>query len=193
MTTGAAPELRTARLLLRDWRETDKAPYAALNADPEVMQYFPSTLTTEQSDAMVDNMGARLRTNGWGLWAAERLDTGEFIGFIGLSAPSWHVDGLTPCVEIGWRLAKAHWGRGFAPEGALAALAFAFDHVDLPNDEVVSFTTITNHRSRRVMEKIGLFVDPRREFDHPMTPGWWGIHHVVYSIDRPTWNSTVAR
>ena len=101
--------------------------------------------------------------------------------------------GLTPCVEIGWRLAKAHWGRGFAPEGALAVLGFAFEHVDLPNDEVVSFTTITNHRSRRVMEKIGLFVDPRREFDHPMTPGWWGIHHVVYSIDRPTWNSTVAR
>jgi RimJ/RimL family protein N-acetyltransferase len=186
-------ELRTDRLLLRGWRDDDKVPYAALNADSEVMRYFPSTLSSEQSDAMVDRMSERLATFGWGLWAAERLDTGAFIGFIGLSSPTWHVDGLTPCVEIGWRLAAQHWGHGFAPEGATAVLAHAFDRLDLPNDEVVSFTTVTNLRSRRVMEKIGLRIDARREFDHPMTPGWWGVRHVVYCIDRPTWKASVAR
>jgi RimJ/RimL family protein N-acetyltransferase len=186
-------ELSTPRLLLRGWREADKAAYAALNADPEVMHYFPSSLTAEQSDAMVDRMSARLEEFGWGLWAAERRDTGEFIGFIGLSSPGWQVEGLTPCVEIGWRLAQAHWGNGFAPEGAVAALAYAFEHVDLPRDEVVSFTTVTNHKSRRVMEKIGLRVDARREFEHPATPGWWGQRHVVYCIDRPTWKAGVAR
>ena len=186
-------ELHTPRLVLRGWTEADKVPYAALNADADVMHYFPSSLTTEQSDEMVDRMAARLDEFGWGLWAAERRDTGEFIGFIGLSSPTWTVDGLTPCVEIGWRLAKEHWGMGFAPEGASVALAHGFEHVDLPNDEVVSFTTVTNHKSRRVMEKIGLRVDARREFDHPMTPGWWGQRHVVYAIDRPTWKAGVAR
>jgi ribosomal-protein-alanine N-acetyltransferase len=186
-------ELHTARLRLRGWTDADRAPYAALNADADVMHYFPSALTEEQSDAMVDRMSERLESSGWGLWAAERLDTHEFIGFIGLSSPGWHIDGLTPCVEIGWRLAKEHWGQGFAPEGAGAALAHAFQHVDLPSDEVVSFTTVTNHKSRRVMEKIGLRMDARREFDHPMTPGWWGVRHVVYCIDRPTWKAGVAR
>lgn len=185
--------LHTPRLLLRDWKPGDREPYAALNADPEVMHYFPGPLTAQQSDEMIDRMQAGLDERGWGLWAVERLDTGAFIGFVGLSVPGWHVDGLTPCVEVGWRLAAEHWGHGFAPEAAVAAVRFAFDAVDLPRDEVVSFTTVTNHKSRRVMEKIGLHMDPRREFDHPMTPGWWGVRHVVYCIDRPTWNAGVAR
>jgi RimJ/RimL family protein N-acetyltransferase len=186
-------ELRTERLLLRGWREADKVPYAALNADEDVMRYFPSTLTGEQSDAMVDRMSEMLVARGWGLWAVERLDTHEFIGFVGLAAPTWFVPGLTPCVEIGWRLAKEHWGNGFAPEAAEAAMRHAFEHVELPEDEVVSFTTITNAKSRRVMEKVGMLLDARREFDHPMTPGWWGQRHVVYCIDRPTWKARVAR
>ncbi len=186
-------ELRTDRLLLRGWLQRDREPYAALNGDPEVMEYFPSTLTASQSDEMVDRMQAALDERGYGLWATERLDTGELIGFVGLAAPSWYVDGLTPCIEIGWRLAHQHWGHGFAPEAASAVLDFAFEQVDLPRDEVVSFTTVTNHRSRRVMEKIGLRIDPRREFDHPMTPGWWGQRHVVYCIDRPCWKAGVAR
>ena len=187
------PRVETQRLLLREWRESDKQPYALLNADIEVMRHFPSTLSREQSDQMVDRMSAAWEQRGFGLWAAERIDTHQFIGFVGLSAPGWHVDGLTPCVEVGWRLAAQHWGHGFAPEGARAALAHAFRHVELPGDEVVSFTTTKNTNSQRVMHKIGMAVDPAREFDHPMTPGWDEQRHVVYCIDRPTWQAGVAR
>ncbi len=187
------PQIITDRLVLRGWRESDKLPYAQLNADPAVMEHFPSTLTAEQSNDMVDRMAATWETRGFGLWAAERVDTHQFIGFIGLAEPSWHVDGLTPCVEVGWRLAKQHWGHGFAPEGARVALQYAFDHVHLPNDEVVSFTTTLNLKSQRVMQKIGMTLDPAREFDHPMTPGWAGQRHVLHVIDRPTWEAGVAR
>lgn len=186
-------EIRTERVLLRGWRESDKVAYAALNRDERVMEHFPSMLTGEQSDAMVDRMSDLLEERGWGLWAAERLDTHQFIGFVGLSEPTWHVDGLTPCIEIGWRLAHQHWGHGFAPEAASAVLDHAFAHVPLPNDEVVSFTTTKNLNSQRVMQKIGMRLDPTRAFDHPMTPGWHGQRHVVYCIDRPTWTARVAR
>ncbi len=187
------PEVRTERLLLRGWRDSDRAPYAALNGDPEVMRHFPSALTAQQSDEMVDRMNASWSERGHGLWAVERLDSGAFVGFIGLSSPSWHVDGLTPAVEVGWRLAQQHWGNGFAPEGARAALAFGFERLELPRDEIVSFTTTRNLNSLRVMQKIGLQLDPSREFDHPMTPGWFGQRHVVYCIDRPAWEAGVAR
>ncbi|MEQ1872203.1 MAG: GNAT family N-acetyltransferase [Ilumatobacteraceae bacterium] len=182
------PEIRTERLLLRRWREADKAPYAQLNADPEVMRHFPSTLTRDQSDQMVDRMTAAWDANSFGLWAVERLDTGAFIGFVGLAAPNWQAE-FTPCVEVGWRLAAAHWGQGFAPEAARAALAFGFENVDLPNDEIVSFTTKQNVKSQRVMQKIGLHLDPTREFDHPMTPGWVEQRHVFYCIDRSQWQA----
>lgn len=177
------PELRTARLLLRAWRDTDRAPYAALNADPEVMRHFPSTLTREQSDAMVDTLQGAFERRGYGLWAAERLDTSSFIGFVGLSSPSWVTD-FTPCVEVGWRLAREHWGHGLAPEAANAALDFAFAHVDLPGDEVVSFTTTQNLKSRRVMEKIGMRHDAARDFDHPLLPDWVERAHVLYCMSR---------
>lgn len=192
-----AIEIRTARVLLRGWRNDDRLPYAALNGDERVMEHFPSRLTGEQSDAMVDRMSDMLEERGWGLWAAERLDTRQFIGFVGLSAPTWHVDGLTPCIEVGWRLAQQHWGHGFAPEAASAVLdhvfGHAFEHLPLLGDEVVSFTTTGNVNSQRVMQKIGMHLDPSREFDHPMTPGWVGQRHVVYRIDRPTWAARVAR
>lgn len=186
-------ELQTERVLLREWRDADRQPFAALNGDALVMEHFPSLLTPEQSDAMIDRMQAGLEERGWGLWAAERLDTHQCIGFVGLSVPTWHVDGLTPCVEVGWRLGRQHWGHGFAPEAATAVLQFAFEHVDLPRDEVVSFTSVHNAKSRRVMEKIGLRHDPTRDFDHPMTPGWDGRRHVVHAIDRQRWASGVAR
>ena len=182
----------TQRLLLRAWTDSDREPFAALNADPEVMRHFPSTLTTDESNGMVDLLMAGFQQRGYGLWAVERLDTNEFIGFIGLSSPRWTTS-FTPCVEVGWRLAHEHWGHGFAPEGARAALAFAFTYVDLPNDEVVSFTTVGNTNSRRVMEKIGMQHDAPNDFDHPMLPDWPEKRHVLYRIGRATWEAGVAR
>lgn len=182
------PEVETLRLLLRGWREADRVPYARINADPKVMRHFPSTLTREQSDQMVDRMMAAWEANSFGLWAVERKDNGVFIGFVGLAAPSWQAP-FTPCVEVGWRLAASSWGNGFAPEAAMAALEFGFDHVDLPNDEIVSFTTTQNHNSQRVMQKIGMRLDPAREFDHPLTPGWVEQRHVLYCMERKHWHA----
>ena len=184
-----APTIQTDRLLLRQWREADKVPYAALNADPDVMEHFPSTLTTAQSDEMVDRMASILEDTGRGLWATEVTATGDFIGFIGLSVPRFETS-FTPCVEIGWRLAKHAWGHGYAPEGASAVLAYGFEHVELPNNEIVSFTTEANTKSRRVMEKIGLIHDPGRDFDHPLLPDWSGRRHVLYATTRDRWRAT---
>jgi ribosomal-protein-alanine N-acetyltransferase len=186
------PVIETERLVLRGWRDDDRAPFAALNADPVVMEHFPSLLTDEQSDAMVDSMQERLQRDGWGLWAAEERATGRCIGFIGLAAPRFTAP-FTPCVEIGWRLARWSWGNGYAPEGACAVLRFAFEHVDLPNDEVVSFTTERNAKSRRVMEKIGLVHDRSRDFDHPLVGDWHGKRHVLYAIDRARHDALVTR
>lgn len=176
-------ELRTERLLLRSWRHSDRAPYAALNADPEVMEHFPAPLTREQSDAHVDRMSAALDAQGWGLWAVEVPDEAAFIGFIGLAVPGFEAH-FTPCVEVGWRLARSAWGRGYAPEGARAALAFAFAELGL--DEVVSFTSVGNTKSRRVMEKIGMTHDSTEDFDHPNVPADSPVRrHVLYRIRKP--------
>lgn len=176
-------ELRTERLLLRGWRASDRAPYAALNADPEVMEHFPAPLTRVESDAHVDRMADTLDAQGWGLWAVEVPGEADFIGFIGLAVPRFEAP-FRPCVEVGWRLARSAWGRGYAPEGARAALAFAFDELGL--DEVVSFTSVGNAKSRRVMEKIGMTHDPAEDFDHPNVAAGSPIsRHVLYRIRRP--------
>jgi RimJ/RimL family protein N-acetyltransferase len=176
-------ELRTERLLLRGWRASDRAPYAALNADPLVLEHFPAPLTRAESDAHVDRMVAALDAQGWGLWAVEVPGEADFIGFIGLAVPGFEAP-FTPCVEVGWRLVRSAWGQGYAPEGARAALAFAFD--DLGLDEVVSFTAVPNAKSRRVMEKIGMTHDPAEDFDHPNVPDGSPIRrHVLYRIRRP--------
>ncbi len=137
--------LRTERLLLRQWRDEDREPWAALNADPEVMRHFPSTLTREQSDDFVDRHRSLIDARGWGLWAVEVLGVAPFIGFVGLNEPGFDAD-FTPCVEIGWRLDAAHWGRGYATDGAQAVLAHAFGELGL--DEVLSFTVVGNAGSR---------------------------------------------
>jgi RimJ/RimL family protein N-acetyltransferase len=134
---------------------------------------------------MVDRMRATWRERGYGLWAVDVKATGEFIGFIGLSSPSWEAH-FTPAIEVGWRLARSAWGHGYAPEGALAALAYGFGF-DPSLAEIVSFTTEGNLKSRRVMEKIGLTHDPADDFDHPMLPGWAGRRHVLYRISRDRW------
>ena len=185
MTPSRAPvELRTDRLLLRQWREDDREPFAALNGDPAVMEHFPAPMDRAASDALLDRLRGDLAGRGWGLWAVEVLDGGAFAGFVGLAPVG---DDLPPApgVEVGWRLAHEHWGRGYAPEAAARAVRFAFEELALP--EVVSFTTVRNARSRRVMSKIGLAHDPARDFDHPRTPGWSGQRHVVYAVTREVW------
>jgi RimJ/RimL family protein N-acetyltransferase len=176
-------ELRTERLVLRQWRDDDRDPWAAMNADPDVMRHFPSTLSREEADHWFQFNRDRLEERGWGLWAVEVEGGAPFVGFIGLNAPGFDVPGHAPdCVEVGWRLAAEHWGRGYAPEGARAALGFAFDVLGL--DEVVSFTAVGNAKSRRVMEKLGLELE--REFDHPRLPEGHPIRrHVLYRIGRP--------
>jgi RimJ/RimL family protein N-acetyltransferase len=173
-------ELRTPRLVLRQWRDDDLAPFAELNADPEVMLHFPSVLTRAQSDAFALGARTHIATLGWGLWAVEALEGSPFIGFVGLSRPRFEAH-FTPAAEIGWRLAREHWGKGYATEAARAATSFAFAELDL--EEIVSFTTVANEPSRRVMERLGMTHDPADDFDHPLLPpGHPQRRHVLYRL-----------
>jgi RimJ/RimL family protein N-acetyltransferase len=181
-------EIRTERLLMRQWRDSDLEPFAALNSDPEVMLHFPQPLTREQSDAMVDRCAERIEKDGYGLWALEVLDTGRFIGFTGL-AHARFVAPFTPAVEVGWRLARPAWGQGYASEAARASLAYAFQRLRL--DELVSFTATTNTPSQRVMERIGMTHDPADDFDHPaIEPGHRLRRHVLCRITPHRWRET---
>ena len=177
------PELRTERLLLRPWRASDRPAFAQINADSRVVECLPGVMTRDESDAMVDRIEAHIERHGFGLWAVEVPGQVEFIGFIGLAIPTFEAP-FTPCVEIGWRLDADHWGRGYASEGARAALAFGFASLGL--DEIVSFTVPHNLRSRRVMEKIGMTRDQAGDFDHPRLPeGHTLRQHVLYRLKRP--------
>jgi len=169
--------IQTERLLLRQWVDADREPFAAMGSDPEVMQHFPSPLSREQSDAFVDRASAAIAERGWGLWALEH--DGEFLGFTGLAVPRFEA-AFTPAVEIGWRLSRNAWGHGFATEAARAVVAYAFSELRL--DHVVSFTTAENSRSQGVMTRIGM----RRagEFEHPLIAvGHPQRPHVLYRID----------
>ena len=174
--------MRTARLELRQWREDDLALFAALNADPETMRFFPSALTREQSDSLAERARAQIAERGWGLWAVEVFDSDRFIGFVGLAEPRFEAH-FTPAVEVGWRLARDAWGRGYATEGGRAALACAVAELGL--DEVVSFTAVVNERSRRVMERLGMSHDPADDFDHPSIGDGPLRRHVLYRISSP--------
>ena len=174
-------ELRTARLVLRQWTAQDRAPFAALNADLEVMRWFPAPLSRRESDALADRIEADLERDGWGLWALEQRSTGRFIGFTGLARPSFEAH-FTPTVEIGWRLARSAWGSGFATEAARAVTAFAFD--DLQLDGLVAFTAEGNAPSRAVMHRLGMSHDPAEDFDHPALPPPHPLRrHVLYRAD----------
>lgn len=180
----AAPELLTSRLLLRHWHAPDREPFAAMNADPEVMEHFPAPLTRAESDAFMERTEARLRSQGFGLWALEERESGRFLGFTGLQPVTFEapfVRGLT--VEVGWRLRRDAWSRGYAQEAAQAVRDFAFERVGL--DEIVSFTATTNLRSMRVMERIGMTHQGADDFDHPgLPPGHRLRRHVLYRLSR---------
>jgi RimJ/RimL family protein N-acetyltransferase len=187
MSTGTAPTLTTERLILRPWRESDLAPFAALNADPEVMEHFPATLRREESDLLAAHIAEDMAERGFGWWAAEVPGEAPFIGFIGLSVPDFGAHFLPPgriVVEIGWRLARPWWGRGYATEGARAALAFGFGELGLV--EIVSFTATTNTRSQAVMRRLGMSHDPADDFDHPGLPAGHPLRrHVLYRVVKP--------
>ncbi len=178
-----APGLATDRLVLRRWRESDLAPFAALNSDPVVMEHYPSPLSRAESDAMVARIEAHFAAHDFGLFAVEVRDTGEFIGYVGL----WPTDfdaAFTPAVEVGWRLARTSWGHGFATEAARAAVVDGFERLGL--DEIVSFTALLNERSWCVMERLGMRHDPADDFDHPkLPPGHRLERHVLYRLRRP--------
>lgn len=180
----AVIELETVRLRLRAWRKEDKEPFARMNADPRVMEHFPGLLGRADSDAFVGRIGEHMAEHGWGLWAVALRSTGQFIGFTGLRREL----GLpcSPCYEAGWRLAHAYWGQGYASEAALASLEFGFGTLGV--DEIVAVTALPNLRSQAVMRRIGMRIDPGREFDHPRVPAGHRLErHCLYSIDRAAW------
>jgi len=185
MNSGSSiPTLATERLLLRAWREEGLAPFAALNADPRVMEFLPQRLGRAESDALAGRIAANLRQQRFGLWAVEVRGGAPFIGFVGLEAPSFEAH-FTPCLEVGWRLAFEAWGCGYATEAARSALAHGFG--SLGRAEIVSFTTRGNRRSRAVMERLGMRYDSADDFlhpglpaDHPQRP------HVLYRLRKPT-------
>lgn len=170
--------LKTPRMILRPWRDKDYAPYAALNADPEVRRYWAATLTMEESDTQAAEFQKHIEEHGFGFWAAEAPGLARFIGFIGLK----HVEPdlpFAPAVEAGWRLARNYWGRGYATEGARASLADGFGRLGLK--EIVAYTVAFNAPSRRVMERIGMTHDPADDFDHKdRTPTDPHRRYVVY-------------
>jgi ribosomal-protein-alanine N-acetyltransferase len=177
---GSQPQLRTERLLLRPWRVKDREPFAAMNADPAVMEYFPVTLSREKSDALAQRIESDIERLGYGFWAAEVPGEAPFIGFVGIDEVDDYMT-FAPGIEIGWRLAREHWGKGYASEGARATADFSFGELGL--EQIVALTAAGNVRSRRVMERLGMRRDPAEDFlhptlaaDHPIAP------HVLYRL-----------
>lgn len=180
---AVSTELSTDRLRLRRWIPSDLEPFAGMNADPLVMEHFPSVLSRDESEAIVARIEAEFDQKGFGLWAVEIPGIAPFIGFVGLAVPGFQ-EHFTPCVEICWRIPAAYWNRGYASEAARVILTFGFKTLKL--NEIVSFTATQNLPSRRVMEKIGMVHDPAEDFEHPSLP--MGHHlrrHVLYRIQSP--------
>lgn len=179
-------ELRTERLVLRRWRDDDRAPFARINADPRVCEHLPAPLTPAESDALIERIEAHFDQHGVGLWCVERADRPGCLGYVGLAVPAFEAH-FTPAIEVGWRLDPACWGNGYATEAAAAALDDVFGRVGV--DEVVSFTVPANVRSRAVMERLGLTRDPDGDFDHPRLPAGHRLRrHVLYRISAERWH-----
>ncbi|MCJ0763972.1 GNAT family N-acetyltransferase [Variovorax terrae] len=182
-------ELETGRLYLRQWKASDREPFAALNADPKVMAFFPAPLERAASDAMAERCQALIAERGWGFWAVETKEARQFIGFVGLHTPMAELP-FAPCVEIGWRLGFSSWGQGFATEAAGAALRAGFEVLRLP--EIVSFTAVRNLRSRAVMARLGM-LEAAGTFEHPAVPVGNPLReHVLYRLSREQWSGQGA-
>jgi RimJ/RimL family protein N-acetyltransferase len=177
---SAFATLSSERLRLRRWREEDREAFAAMNADARVMEFFRSPLSRAESDAMADRIARHFGEHGFGLWAVEIPGVVPFVGFAGLAVARFSAP-FTPCVEVGWRLAFAHWGHGYATEAARLALSYGFRTVGL--SEVVSFTSTVNQRSRAVMERLGMHRDPVEDFDYPSFPEGHPLRrHALYRL-----------
>lgn len=177
--------IETERLVLRPWRADDREPFAKLNADPQVMEHFPETLTREASDALIERMEQAWHAHGFCFGAMERKSDGVLVGMAGLARVPFAAP-FGPAVEIGWRLAQAHWRMGYASEAAQAWLEYGFAVLGLA--EIVSFTTTTNLRSQAVMQRIGMQRDPGRDFEHPGVERGHPLRpHVLYALGREAW------
>lgn len=183
---GKTVELRTERLILRQWKQDDYAPFAKMSADPVVMEYYPSTLSAEESNAMADKIASLISERSWGFWAVELIEEKQFIGFVGLHKPTYELP-VTHCVEIGWRLTKEYWGHGYATEAAQASLQFAFEVLGL--NEVYSFASVSNIKSCSVMKRLNM-QDTGNNFEHPMIPDNHPLReHVLYKITKKQWEN----
>ncbi len=187
MIECSGPIIRTPRLILRPWREEDLAPFAAMNADPRVMRYFPKALTREECDAAVNRFMDQLHHEGFSIFAVEETATGRFIGSVGLTRPLFESH-FTPCVEIGWRIAAEHQGRGYATEAARAVLESGFQKLQL--DQIVSFTVPANEPSWMLMERLGMQRSFAEDFDHPRVPKDHLLcRHILYRLTRSQWKA----
>lgn len=186
--TNLVTRLVTPRLRLRSWTDDDLEPMVAICTDPEVMRFFPRPNTRDEVVALLDRQRRRLAAGEPGLFAAERLEDGRLLGFVGLARPSFEAP-FTPCVEVGWRLGRDAWGHGYATEAARAAVEHGFTTLGL--DELVSFTSVGHDRSRAVMRRLGMHHDPADDFDHPrLAEGHPLRRHVLYRLRREEWRST---
>ena len=177
-------ELETSRLKLRQWRAEDSPLFAAINSDPAVMEFYPRVLESAESNTLADYFEELIVKTGWGFWAVEKKADCTFIGFVGLNEPTYDLP-VTPCVEIGWRLAKNEWGNGYASEAAHAAIKMAFTHIDLT--EIYSFSSVTNTKSIAVMQRLGM-QDTECNFEHPIIPEHHPLReHVLYNINKKQW------
>ena len=187
---AGAPLLCTERLYLRGWREEDRDPYAAINSDPQVREFFPELLTRAQSDAQIAVFEDHFAAHGFGMWALELRETGALIGFTGMDLATYDAH-FAPAVEIGWRLARSAWGHGYASEAAREVLRFGFDEREL--EEIVACTTPANLRSRAVMERLAMTRDPDEDFDHPeVAAGHPLCRHVLYRVSVARWRSLAS-
>lgn len=179
--------IETGRLLLREWRNSDLAPLAAISADPEVMRHFPAPLTRDESAALIERCRTHFAEHGFGLWALERKDDGRLIGFAGLGHTDFDAH-FTPAIEIGWRLARDQWGNGLASEAARAALRQGFEELGL--EEIIAYTALSNLPSQRVMRAIGMQRDLADDFQHPKLPVGHPLRpHLLYRIHRDHWRN----